>query len=129
MSPFDITKSLTQTKDDLYTTEEIFAKEYVPFMVNRILSNSPSTALFANAMNQYGVLDKKLQYDFYRLGMSKSKSYTKWIKKEETDLNQEHLDYVAETMHLSMKRAIEIYTLLGADAVQAQIDKRGGRTK
>lgn len=129
MSPFDVTKSLTQTKEDLYTTEELFNKEYTPFMVNRILSQSASTALFANAMNQHGLLDKKLQYDFYRLGMPKSKGYSKWIKKTETDLNQEHLDFISKKMSLSMSRAIEVYLLIGSDAVQKHIDSRGGRVK
>lgn len=129
MTPFETTKSITQTKDNLYTNEEIFNKEYTPFMVNRILSQSPSTALFANAMNQYGVLDKKLQYDFYRVGIPKSKGYSKWIKKETTDLNQEHIDFICDTMHLSLQRGIEVYSLIGSDAVQIQLDKRGGKCK
>lgn len=127
MSPFEICKSLTQTRDDIYTSEELFNKEYIPFMVNRILSHSPNTALFADVMNRHGVIDKKLQYDFYRLGLSKSKGYTKWIKKETSDLNQEHLDFISETMHLSTQRAIEVYSLIGADAIQAQLDARGGK--
>ena len=127
MSPFDLVKSITQTHDDLFTTDELFNKEYVPFMVNRILSNGPRTALFANAMNQYGVLDKRMQYDFYRLGIPKTKSYTKWIKKESDDLNQEHLQYICDIMNLSMTRAIESYSLIGSDAVQKLIDSRGGR--
>jgi len=127
MSPFDITKSLTQTKDNIYTNEDIFNKEYIPFMVNRILSHSPSTALFAEAMNQHGIVDKKLQYDFYRLGIAKSKGYTKWIKKETSDLNQEHIDFISETMHLSVARSIEVYLLIGSDVVQEQLDNRGGK--
>jgi Bacteriophage clamp loader A subunit len=128
-SPFDICKSLTQTNDDLYTTEEIFNKEYTPFMVNRILSNGAKTALFANAMNQYGILDKRLQYDFYRIGIPKIKGFTKYIKKEATELNQEHLDFICKSMHMSMPRAIEVYSLIGSEAVQKQIDSRGGRSK
>jgi hypothetical protein len=126
-SPFDITKSLTQTKDNLFTTDELFNREYVPFMINRILLNSPSTALFADVMNRYGMLDKKLQYDFYRLGIPKSKAFTKWVKKEESDIPQEHLDFISEQMGVSLVRAIELYGLIGADAVQKQISSRGGK--
>ena len=125
-SPFDITKSLTQTKDDLYTTEEVFNKEYTPFMINRIMSNSPATALFANAMNT-GVLDKKLQYDFYRFGIPKTRGYTKYIKKDASEFNQEHIDYICSSLHVSLKRGIELYGLIGPDAVQAELDKRGGK--
>jgi len=126
VSPFDITKSLTQTKDDLYTTEEVFNKEYNSFMINRILSNSQSTVLFANMMNS-GLLDKKLQYDFYRFGIPKSRGYTKYIKKDDSTFNQDHLEYISESMNVSLKRAIEIYGLIGSDVVQAELDKRGGK--
>jgi hypothetical protein len=126
-TPFDICKSLTQTKDDLYTVEEVFNKEYTPFMVNRILSNSPATALFANAMNQFGIIDKKLQYDFYRFGIPKTKQYTKWIKKEALDIDQVHLDYLCSKLNVSLSRAIEIYGIIGSEAIQAEINKQGGK--
>jgi hypothetical protein len=125
-SPFDITKSLTQTKDDI-SSNEGFEKDYTPFMINRILSNSGQTALFADAMNQCSHLDKKLQYDFYRFGIPKTKSYTKYIKKDSTDINQEHLDYICRKMNVSLVRAIEMYSIIGEVNVQYEIDSRGGK--
>jgi hypothetical protein len=125
-SPFDITKSLTQTHDDL-SVDEGFNKDYTPFMINRILSNSGQTALFADAMNQCSNLDKKLQYDFYRFGIPKSKTYTKYIKKDSSDINQEHLDHICSSMNLSQKRAIEIYDIIGSDNVRVELDKHGGK--
>lgn len=128
MSPFDIIKSMTQTKGDLYEGDEFAEKDYVPYIINRALSMSRQTALFADAMNQYGgVLDKKLQYDFYRLGIPKSKSYSKWIKKDDTEVNQAHLEHICGDMNVSMDRAIELYKIIGSDAVQKNIDRRGGR--
>lgn len=127
MSPFDIVKSLTQTKNDLYESEEIEDKDYVPFMINRILVNSRQTALFAAAMNQYGCLDKKLQYDFFRLGLPKTRAYTKWVKKDDSEVNQEHIDYICQSMGVSTLRALDMYKILGGDVVQKEIDKQGGR--
>lgn len=127
-SPFDITKSLTQTNDDI-SADEGFDKDYTPFMINRILSNSGQTALFADAMNQCSNLDKKLQYDFYRFGIPKSKTYTKYIKKDSSDINQEHIEHICLSMNLSQKRALEIYDIIGSDNVQAELDKFGGKTK
>jgi Bacteriophage clamp loader A subunit len=127
MSPFDIVKSLTQTKNDLYESEEIVDKDYVPFIINRILSMSRQTVLFADVMNQFGSLDKRLQYDFYRLGIPKSNSYSKWIKKDDSEVNQEHIDHICEAMHVSADRAIDLYKLMGAEAVQKDIEKRGGK--
>lgn len=126
MSPFDICKSLTQTKDNICDIESVFNKEYVPFMINRILSNSPSTVLFANAINQNGVLDKKLQYDFYRLGIPKTKSYSKWVKKESIE-NQEHLDFICTNMQVSLQKAIELYKIIGSSAIIAEMSKFGGK--
>ena len=126
-SPFDYAKSVTHTKESLYTTEEVFVKEYLPFMVNRALSNSPQTALFADAMNQYPNLDKKLQYDFYLTGIPKQTGFTKWVKKEDQDLNVEHLQHICEVFECSLEKAIEKYKVLGPAATQANIEKRGGR--
>ena len=127
MTPFEICKSITSTKYDIYTTEQLFNKDYNVFMVNRILSNSAQTALFADAMNQYSGLDKKIQYDFYRLGIPKTKASTKWTKKDALEQNQEHLDYICASMKVSTKRAIELYSIIGPDVVQSILDSRGGK--
>jgi hypothetical protein len=125
-SPFDYAKSVTHTKVSLYDSEALFEKEYVSFLVNRSLSNSPQTAFFADAMNQYPNVDKKLQYDFYMFGIPKQSGYNAWAKKQ-TEENQEHIDHLADTLKLSMSRAIELYKIIGPEAVQKELDKRGGR--
>lgn len=128
MSPFDITKSITTTKVDLCDNEELFVKEYVPYMVNKILSNSPQTVLYAGMMNQLSCLSKQMQYKFLMKGIPKSNSgYSKYIKKETSDIDKEHLDFICESMNLSIKRAIEVYNLLGIDVVKKELLKRGGR--
>jgi hypothetical protein len=127
-SPFDIVKSLTQTKDNIYDIPEIFEKEYNPFMINRILSNSPKTCLFADMMNRASVLDKKMQYDFYRLGIPKTNGYTKYIKKEELDINKEHIEYVCSKFSVSLVRGLELYSIIGPDVIQAELDSRGGKS-
>lgn len=126
-SPFDYAKSVTHTKENLYTTEEIFNREYLPFMVNRALSNSPQTALFAEAMNACPNLDKKLQYDFYLYGIPKQTGYSKWVKKEDSDVNMTHLEHICKVFECSLEKAIEKYKQLGPVATQAHIDKQGGR--
>ena len=127
MSPFDIVRSMTQTKDDLYENDGFVEKDYVPFVINRALSMSRNTALFADAINQYGCLDKRLQYDFYRLGIPKSKTYSKWLRKDDSEVCQEHLDHICETMNVSVNRAVELYKILGGNTVKKDIEKRGGK--
>lgn len=128
-SPFDIAKSILQTKEDLFTTEELFNREYAPFMVNRIISNTERTVLFAECMDKYQSLDKKIQYDFYMKGIPKNKGYSKmWSKKEsDSTINTDHVEYICQQMNVSLTRGSEIYKLLSPDVVQAEIDKRGGK--
>ena len=126
-NPFDYAKSVTHTKESLYTTEHVFNKEYITFMVNRSLSNSPQTVFFAEAMDRCQFLDKKLQYEFYLYGIPKQRGYSKWVKKEESGVPLAHIEHLASTLNISMQRAIEMHKIIGSDAVQEDIDKRGGR--
>lgn len=126
-SPFDYAKSATHTKDYLYTTDDVFNREYVPFLVNRSLSNSAQTALFADAINQYPDLDKKLQYDFYFFGMPKQKGYTKWVKKEDDGIPQEHIELITQELQVSAKRAVEMYKFIGSDIINKILADRGGK--
>jgi hypothetical protein len=127
MSPFDYVKSVTRTKEDLYSTEDIFQKEYVPFIVNRALSNSPSFCHFAEALNKYSSLDKRLQYDFYLHGIPKSNRYENlWSKKSESDIDIDLVKFVASEMNLNLSRAIQVIELLGLDKVKTIYESRGG---
>ena len=127
-SPFDIAKSILQTKENLFTTDEFFNKEYTPFMVNRIFSNSERTVLFAECMDKYFGLDKKIQYDFYLKGVPRNRSFQKmWSKKESSTLNTDYVEYICSRLNVSTKRATEIYKLLGSDAVEAELRKHGGK--
>lgn len=126
MSPFDITTSITKTKEDL-SIDPLFEKDYAPFIVNRILSMSPQTVIFASEMNMYSNLDKNMQYKFYLNGIPKSSKYSKYIKKEELQINKDHIDFICSYMNLNISRAIEVYSIIGSDKVQTMIDSRGGR--
>lgn len=128
MSPFDLAKSILQTKEDLYTTDELFDKEYAPFMLNRIFSNSERTVLFAECMDRYCGLDKKIQYDFYFKGIPQNRSFQKmWSKKDSSTLNTDHVEYICSRMNVSIKRGTEIYKLIGPEAVEAELTKHGGK--
>lgn len=128
MNPFDVVKSIVKDKESVYTTEEMFSKDYVPFMVNRILSNEQRTALFADAMNQYSCIDKKLQHDFYLYGIPKFSGRIGYAKKEtDSDLDMECVEYIQSKLKLNIPRAIEVLELVGVDVVKQEISSRGGR--
>ena len=127
-SPFDFVKTFTQTNENLWVSDEVSEKEYNSFMVNRILSNSARTILFAEIINQYPDLDKKIQHDFYKIGIPKSTKYEKmWSKKDSALINETHINFIAEQLGVSIKRAIEAYELLGVAKIEQLMAMRGGK--
>ena len=129
-SPFDYAKSLLNSKENLYTTDEIFMKEYDPFMVNRILSNSPQATIFANVLNMFPELDKKLQHDFYFYGLPKARSSGKmWTKKEVDEGALELAKYVSVEMNVSLKRAYGYLPFIAEDDIEEHKNLVGGKSK
>jgi hypothetical protein len=80
----DILPSLLQTKKHILENE----KDYVPFLVNRMMSYHDDALYYANEMNLHHQLSKRMQYDFYFHGLrSKKRGWAKWIKPvKEADL-------------------------------------------
>ena len=65
MKPFDYVNSINFTKKNLMkntANDELAEKDYVPFLTNKSLSYFTDTLLYANEMNRYHFLDKRLQY-------------------------------------------------------------------
>lgn len=126
-SPFDYSNSFNKTKKSLIDSEEIFQKEYTPFIINRIIANNPGTIMFANEMNLYPDLDKKLQHDFYLLGLPRNSNYVKYIKKESTDVDESLLQFIQQELDVSYSRAFDIYNMLGEQVIKNLLSQRGGR--
>ena len=59
----DWLNSINQTKNNLIDEDPLVEKDYPPYIVNRCFSDT-WMQLFANEMNQYHFLPKKMQYDF-----------------------------------------------------------------
>lgn len=99
MTPFDFVNAINMSKKDLMTGSEDDVqaeKDYVPFVVNRSLSYFPDTLMYANEINQYGDLDKKLQFHFLLNSIRPGKRFSKWVKKEESadlELVMQHFKY------------------------------------
>ena len=61
----DWLNSINQTKKNLIDEDPSLEKEYSPYIVNRIYSGHLDAVMFANEMNRYHFLPKKLKYDFF----------------------------------------------------------------
>lgn len=129
LNPWDYIKSINQSKEYLFSNEEISSREYSPFMVNRGMSHSLAGLPFAEAMDQASHLDSKIQYDFYFFGVPKSHKYTPWVsgKKSHGVEIDKLLEILAEDYQLSPKRALEYIDLLTDEAREELLNMRGGK--
>jgi len=111
----EIIPSILQTKEDVLLTDQD-EKSYSPFMVNRALSYHKDTVLYANEMNQYPNLDKKLQYHFYiNIVRAQKRPYSKWHKKAQSS----DLSVVKEYYGYSDAKAEEALKILSPSQITA----------
>ena len=78
----DWLNSINQTKVNLIDENPSLEKEYPPYVINRCFSGHIDCIMFANEMNQYHFLSKKMQYDFYINILRKKKRFSPWIRKD-----------------------------------------------
>jgi hypothetical protein len=126
MNPFEYLNSINYTKEDIMV-DDIAEKAYNPFMTNRSLSYFQDTVFFANEMNRYHHLDKKLQFSFLINIIRKRKRFSKWIKPElDSDV-----DVVKEYYGYSNEKARQALTLLSPSQIEELRKKvsKGGTRK
>lgn len=123
-SPFDFIKSINE-KNYLMVSPEV-EKQYVPFMVNRGLSQMVDCVPYTYNMNRLTKLSKKMQYDYYYYGIRRAKRFSKWAKEDKYD----HLDDIISYYNINKEKAIEYLERLTEEQVQNIVKKLnsfGGR--
>ena len=104
MSPFELIKSISNTKKDILENE----KDYNAFMVNRGLSYFPDTVLYANEMNKFHHLDNRLQYSFLINIVRKRNRFSKWNK----SIESENINAIKKYFGYSNEKARDVLPLL-----------------
>lgn len=124
MNLSDFLTSINSSKENLVEKDPICEKEYIPFVVNKCLSYFPDTIFYANQINVRPGLDKKMQYDYLRLSVSKRKRFSKWFKEEKND----NIKLIQEYYGYSYRRAKEVLECLTDDNIRTIKDslKTGG---
>ena len=124
MNLSDFLTSINSSKENLIEKEPLCEKEYIPFVVNKCLSYFPDTIFYANQINVRPGLDKKMQYDYLRLSVSKRKRFSKWFKEEKND----NIKLIQEYYGYSYRRAKEVLECLTDDNIKTIKDslKTGG---
>lgn len=124
----DFLNNINYDKKPLLDDNEKAHKLYPPFVINRCLSFFPDTIFHANEINCRWWLDKKMQFDFYRLGVRKKKRFSPWIKKE----TEENIAIIKQVYGYTNAKAQEVLNILGPsglDQLKRSLHKGGLNNK
>ena len=104
----DWLNSINQTKKNLIDEDPSLEKDYNPYIINRIYSGHLDSVMFANEMNKYSFLSKKIQYDFYLNSLRSKKRFSPWLRKDKI----KDLDYVKRYYGYSNEKAQQALKIL-----------------
>ena len=121
----DYLNSLNYSKEYLMGDDPGWEKNYTPYVINKCMSHHMDTIMYANEMNQYSALDKKLQYDFYIHIVRSRKRFSPWGKKKKMN----DLDVVKQYYGYSNEKARQALSILTPDQITFITNKlnRGGK--
>ena len=118
-------KSINLSKKNLIDEDPSLEKEYSPYIINRIFSGHLDAILFANEMNQYHFLPKRMQYDFFLNTLRTKKRFSPWLHKDEIkdlDLVKRYYGYSNE----KAKQALRILSEEQLNFIKSKFET-GGR--
>lgn len=120
----EIIPSILQTKKCVIN-DDIDAKDYTPFVVNRALSYHVDCILYANEMNINNMLDKDMQYQ-YLLNTIRSmkRKFQPW-QKVEADNNMECVKEYFGYSNQKAKEALRILSDEQIAEIKAKTNKGG----
>ena len=122
----DWLNSINQTKKNLIDEDPSIEKDYPPYIINRCFSGHLDAILFANEMNRYNFLPKKMQYDFYINTLRTKKRFSPWLRKDMVKV----LDYVKRYYGYSnekAKQALKILTKKQLNFIKSKFDTGGAK--
>ena len=100
--------SINVTKKNLIDEDPDLEKEYVPYIINRCFSGHVDSVIFANELNKYPNLSKKLQYDFLLNSLRKKKRFSPWLRKDQI----KNLDLIKQYYGYSNEKAKQVLNIL-----------------
>ena len=110
----DWLNSINYKKNNLFDDSEVTDSMYPAFIVHRCMAGHMDAVLYANEMNIYNSLDKRLQYDFLLNILRSRKRFSPWIKKEELD----NLELIKKYYRYSDEKAKQVLSLLTEDQLK-----------
>lgn len=120
-SPFDFVRSVTETKENIYY--EGSDSFYIPFIINRALSNQPDCLFAANEINKFRDVPKKTQYEYYFHLLDKRRRYGAWAKNEKNS----DVELIMAVYGYNRQRAEHTLPLLNEEQLKKMRNRHGGR--
>ena len=123
----DYLNTINQTKQYLMDEDPGWKKNYPAYVINKCMSQHMDTIMYANEMNQYQGLDKKLQYDFFINIVRPRKRFSPWGKKQKV----KDLELVKQYYGYSTEKALQALRILSPEQLEIIRDKlnKGGKTR
>ena len=124
----DYLNSINYTKENRMNSDDpLWEKHYPPYIVNKCMSHHMDTVMYANEMNIYSHLDKKLQYDFFINIVRSRKRFSPWDKKQKMN----DLEVVKQYYGYSNEKARQALSILTPDQLNVIKNKlnKGGKKK
>ena len=123
----DYLNSINLNKKNLMAEDSDPAWEinYPSYVINKCMSHHMDTVMYANEMNQYSNISKKMQYDFYIHIVRPKRRFSPWGKKKKID----DLDLVKRYYGYSTDKAIQALRILSPNQIDYIKDKlnKGGK--
>ena len=122
----DWLNSINQTKKNLIDEDPSIEKDYLPYIINRCFSGHLDAVLFANEMNKYNFLPKRMQYDFYINTLRTKKRFSPWLRKDmvkDPDYVKRYYGYSNE----KAKQALKILTKKQLNFIKSKFDTGGAK--
>ena len=110
----DWLNSINFNKENILDEDPTLAREYPPFIINKCLSGHLDCVMFANEMNKYNFLPKKLQYNFYINILRKKKRFSPWLRKEKVS----DLEFVKQYYGYSNEKASQVLKILSNEQIE-----------
>ena len=123
----DYLNTINQTKQYLMDEDPGWEKNYPAYVINKCMSQHMDTIMYANEMNQYQGLDKKLQYEFFINIVRPRKRFYPWGKKQKV----KDLELVKQYYGYSTEKALQALRILSPEQLEIIRDKlnKGGKTR
>lgn len=123
----EIIPSILQTKKSVIN-DDLDAKDYVPFVVNRSLSYHIDCVLYVNEMNLYPEIDKDMQYQYLLNTIRPMKRKFQSWQKSQVEKDLECVKIYFGYSNAKAREALRILTDEQIAEIRTKTDK-GGATK